>query len=58
MGKLVNSAQLRDHLGVSKATFYRWLKLRVIPKPLNRAGFPKWDLEEVRSYMKTGKPAA
>jgi predicted DNA-binding transcriptional regulator AlpA len=51
MGKLLNTAQLMERFGVSRATIYLWRKQGRLPKPIKAWGTPRWTEEQIKEAL-------
>ena len=52
--KLVNTNQVMDHLGISRATIYRWMKNGYIKgyRPSGKSKVIYFDLDEIEQLIK------
>lgn len=55
LARLINAAELRERLGISKATFYRWKKEGMLPPPKSPGGSEsrtiRWMLRDVVEFI-------
>ena len=55
MDKYVNSQELAEYLGVSRMTVYNMLKDGQIPQGTKLRGAHRWNLDDVREFLKGKK---
>lgn len=56
--RLITTKELADHLGVTTAAIYKWVKEGSMPKPI-RLGGPKgtlrWRSDEIDAWLESRK---
>lgn len=55
MDKYVNAQELASYLGVSRMTVYNMLRDGQIPQGTKLRGARRWNLEDVREFLKEKK---
>lgn len=57
MKNLYNMREVAEYFNITRKTVYSWVKQGRLPRPINRAGSPRWDTTQmVETFKNWRKP--